>query len=216
MSEVTAIIDRLPSWDRKGAVIDQVLLHESVTSSRAATLRALKSRGLGVHLIIERDGTVTQHAPLADQCAHAGRLHNRRSVAVEVVNRYYGAQAPGMVPTIQAVWAHRGWYVLPTAVQCEAVWSVVVDLHESIATIPLTFPGVTAAGFGWGRLPLLQRLRVPAGVMAHHRTDHADGLFPEHYCWLRSLDFAPLDAYRLTIDAASSGLRVTPIPAAGV
>jgi len=211
MPELT-ITDRLPSWDRKGATIDQVLLHESVTSSRASTLRVLKARGLGVHLIIERDGSVTQHAPLADQCAHAGGKHNKRSVAVEVVNRYYGAQAPGMVPTIQAVWAHRGWYVLPTAVQCEAVWGVVVDLHESIATIPLVFPGALNGRFVWGRLPLMQRVRVPAGVMAHHRTDHADGLFPEHYCVLRMLDFAPLDAYRLTIDAASSGLRVTPIP----
>jgi hypothetical protein len=210
------MIDCLPSWSRKGAIIDQVVLHESVTSSRATTLRVLKARGLGVHYIVDRDGTVTQHAPVAEQCAHAGWRHNRRSVAVEIVNRYYGAQAAPMTPTIKAVWAHRGWYVLPTAPQCEAVWGVVVGLHESIPTLPLVFPGATNGRFTWGRLPLLSRWRLPAGIMAHHRTGHADGLFQEHYCWLRSFDHSPVDAYRMTADAASSGLRVTSLPASGV
>lgn len=216
MIEIAPIDDHLASWPRGGATIDQIVIHESVTSSRAKTIAVLRARKLGVHIIVDRDGSVTQHVPLLRQTAHAGSAHNRRSVAVEVVNRYYGSQADDGVPDIQAVWAHRGWYILPTPAQCESVWQVIVDVHEQVVTIPLTFPGVTAKGYAWGRLPLLQRVRVPEGVMAHHRTAHADGLFPEHYCWLRSLDYSPDDAYRMTVAAASSGKRLTPIPSRGV
>lgn len=215
---IARITDPLPSWSRQGTAVDQIVIHESVTSSRATTLRTLRARGLSVHIIVDRDGSVTQHAPLADQCAHAGSRHNRRSVAVEVVNRYYyyGSQGDDGYPDIAAVWAHRGWYILPTPIQCEAVWGVVRDLHEQIATIPLTFPGLSGETFTWGRLPALARLlRIPAGVMAHHRTDHADGLFPEHYCILRAFDVAPAEAYRLTVEGASSGKRTTTIAIAG-
>lgn len=202
------ITERLSSYPRRGATVDQIVLHESVTSSRASTLAVLKRRGLGVHLIVDRDGTVTQHAPLGEQCAHAGRL-NRRSIAVEVVNRYYGRHADDTDRVIDAVWAHRGRYIVPPLVQCEAVWGVVEDLLGSHATIPSAFPGVTDAGFTWGRLPLMQRVRVPAGILAHHRTDHADGLFLEHYCWQRAHDRSPALAWKRTLEAASSGLRVT-------
>ncbi len=203
----------LPSWPRNGStVIDEIVLHESVTSSRAKTVQVLKARGLSVHVIVDRDGSVTWHAPLADQCAHAGGKHNRRSIAVEVVNRYYGSQADDGVPDIEAVWAHRGWYILPTLAQCESTWQVVVGLHERISTIPLDFPGIEAGGFRWGRYSVLKRLRPPPGVVAHHRFDHADGLFPEHYCYLRALDYVPAEAYRLTVVAASSGKRLTPVP----
>lgn len=208
----------LSSWPRKGAVTDEIVLHESVTGSRKATLAVLKARGLSVHCIVDRDGSVSWHADTDEQCAHAGGRHNRRSIGVEVVNRYYGAQAGPGEETIPAVWAHRGVYIVPTLAQIESVWSVVVDLHERHATVPLTFPGVTAEGFRWGRYSWLQRLPLlaPAGVVAHHRFDHADGLFPEHYCWLRSLDVAPGEALRLTIVAAASGRRVTSLPANGV
>lgn len=207
----------LPSWPRKGAVIDEIVLHESVTGSRKATLGVLKARGLSVHCIVDRDGSVTWHAPLEEQCAHAGSRHNRRSVAVEVVNRYYGAQAGPLDETIPATWAHRGVYILPTPSQLEAVWQTVVEIHEEIATIPLVFPGVDDTGFRWGRYSWLQRIpgRLPAGVVAHHRFDHADGLVPEHYCVMRAHDWQPADAYRLTVEAASSGRRVTPIPLRG-
>ena len=202
------IADRLPSYSRRGATVDQIVIHESVTSSRASTLAVLRRRGLGVHYVVERDGTVTQHAPVEEQCAHAGRL-NRRSIAVEVVNRYYGQHADAGDHVIDAVWAHRGRYIVPPIAQCEAVWKLVEDLLGRCPAIPSSFPGVGDAGFRWGRLPLTQRVRVPAGVLAHHRTDHADGLFLEHYCWQRAHDRSPALAWKRTLEAASSGLRVT-------
>lgn len=203
------IADRLPSYSRRGATVDQIVIHESVTSSRASTLAVLRRRGLGVHYVVERDGTVTQHAPVEEQCAHAGRL-NRRSIAVEVVNRYYGQHADPADYVIDAVWAHRGRYIVPQLAQCEAVWELVEDLLGRCPAIPSSFPGVGDAGFRWGRLPWLTRTwRVPPGIVAHHRTEHADGLFVEHYCWQRAHDRSPALSWRRTLEAASSGLRVT-------
>lgn len=211
---MTVFGQTLPSWPRGKTVIDEIVLHESVTSSRAKTVEVLKRRSLSVHIIVDRDGSVTHHAPLADQCAHAGGKHNRRSIAVEVVNRYYGSQGDEGEPDIAAVWAHKGWYILPTLLQLEATWQVVIGLHESHSTIPLDFPGIEKGGFRWGRYSLAKRLRPPPGIVSHHRFDHADGLVPEHYCYMRALDFAPAEAYRLTVAAASSGKRLTEIPGA--
>lgn len=203
------ISDRLLSYPRRGQAVDLIVLHESVTATRAATLAVLRKRGLGVHIIVDRDGTVTQHAPLSEQCAHAGKL-NRRSIGVEVVNRYYGQHADPTDHVIDATWAHRGRYIVPPLAQCEAVWGVVEDLMGQFASIPSAFPGVTEAGFVWGRLPWPSRTwRVPPGVLAHHRTDHADGLFVEHYCWQRAHDRSPSLSWKRTLEAASSGLRVT-------
>lgn len=208
-TEIQPITDPFTTYSRGNAVIDQVVLHESVTSSRDKTIAVLRARKLGVHIIVDRDGSVTQHAPLATQVAHAGSKHNRRSVALEVVNRYYGSQGDEGDPDIAAVWAHRGWYILPTPAQVEAVWLVLKGVLALTPTIPRTFPGATKTRFTWGRLSAAQLAKVPAGIMAHHRTDHADGLFPEHYCLMRSLGHDELTAYRLTSEAASSGKRST-------
>lgn len=211
ITEIATITDPFTTYSRGKTVIDQVVIHESVTSSRAKTVQVLRARKLGVHIIVDRDGSVTQHAPLATQVAHAGSKHNRRSVALEVVNRYYGSQGDEGDPDIAAVWAHRGWYILPTHAQLEAVWLVLMQVLALTPTIPGTFPGATKTRFAWGRLPAAQLAKVPAGIMAHHRTDHADGLFPEHYCLMRSLGHEPKAAYSLTLDAASAGKRSTPI-----
>lgn len=205
------ITERLSSYPRNGTTVDQIVIHESVTSSRRSTLAVLRARKpvpLSVHFIVDRDGSVTQHAPLEEACVHAGRL-NGRSVAIEVVNRYYGRHADDGQQVIDARWAHRGRYIVPPLAQCEAVWVVVEDVLGAVATIPSAFPGVGPRGFIWGRLPALQRLRVPPGILAHHRTAHADGLFLEHYCWQRSHDRSPASSWRRTVEAASSGLKVT-------
>lgn len=215
MSEIAPITDPFATYSRGKTVIDQVVIHESVTSSRAKTiavLRARKPKGtLGVHIIVDRDGSVSQHAPLAKSTAHAGSKHNRRSISIEVVNRYYGSVGDVGDPDIEAVWAHKGWYILPTPAQLESVWLVLLQVLTLTPTIPRVFPGATKTRFAWGPLPAAQRAKVPAGIMAHHRTDHADGLFPEHYCLMRSLGHDELTAYRLTSEAASSGKRSTPI-----
>lgn len=218
---MTAIVTNgtpLYAYPRGKTPIDEIVIHESVTGSRVATLGVLQRRSLGVHYIVDRDGSITQHVPLAMACAHAegfGRpsLHNERSVAIEVVNRYYGAAASPGDHVIGAVWAHKGRYIVPTGVQLEAVWALVQDVADDCA-VPLVWPGVQRMlkvgpkRFHWGRIKTHE---VP-GVMAHARWAHADGLFVEHYLLLRSLGHEPGPALQHTIDAASRGVRQTPIP----
>jgi len=218
---VTAIVTNgtpLNAYPRGKTPIDEIVIHESVTGSRVATLGVLQRRGLGVHYVVDRDGSITQHVPLAMACAHAEgfgqrSLHNERSVAIEVVNRYYGAGASQGDHVIDAVWAHRGRYIVPTGVQLEAVWQLVMGTASELE-LDVTFPGVQRMlkvgpkRFVWGRIKTHE---VP-GVVAHARWAHADGLFVEHYLLLRSLGHEPGPALQHTIDAASRGVRQTPIP----
>ena len=187
-------------------VPERIVLHESVTSTWGRAVDVLFRRHLGVHVVVARDGTVTQHADLVRRCAHAGRAHNRYSVAVEVVNRYYGKHASPEDVVIDAVWAHKGRYIVPPHVQLESVWQTVRWLTAELGLL-VAFPALqTNDGFLWGRAPA--EAREP-GIVAHHRTGHADGLVPEHYCLCRSRGAGPAIAYFRTVQAARSAARRT-------
>jgi len=114
---------RFKGRSRVGRRVTELIVHETVTRSVAATVRVLMRRRLGVHLIVGPDGDVTQHGDLAhDRLTHAGG-HNGPSVGIEVVNPYYPYLLKGELPwrrTIKAPWAHKGEYVLPTPAQAEA------------------------------------------------------------------------------------------------
>lgn len=79
---------RFKGRDRAGRVVNELILHETVTRSVDSTVRVLLKRKLGVQLIVGPDGEVTQHGDLShDRLAHAGG-HNGPSVGIEVVNPY--------------------------------------------------------------------------------------------------------------------------------
>lgn len=215
MTDLTAIKQGAPfkSWKRPASApqATEIVIHESVTTSVSNTVKVLQGKGLGVHYIVDRDGSVTQHVPLTHYAAHAGYGHNLPSIAIEVVNAYYPSKAPAQAK-IKAAWAHKGEYILPTPLQCEAVWGLVKALCDTLK-IKLDFPGadLRSGTFRWGRIG--SHLNV-GGVMAHHRWDHADGLFVEHYCVLRSRGYAPEEAFGLTLVAAQNvpAIRVTRLP----
>lgn len=194
---------------KRGADPTEVVIHESVTSSRESTVRVLKGRNLGVHFIVERDGTVTQHVQTKHSTVHAGGRHNKNSIAIEIVNPYYGSRAKAGMVVIDAVWAHKGRYILPTREQVETVWLLVERMTVEFDTIPLAFPCAGADEFKWGRAP---HGEVAPGIKAHHRWAHADGLFAEHYCILRSRGYSAQEAFTLTIERAESGSRKTALP----
>lgn len=206
--------EALTSYSRGATEITEVVIHESVTVSREATVKVLKARNLGVHYIVDRDGSVTQHAPLARQCAHASSPHNVRSVALEIVNPYYGNRALEGQPTIEAVWAHKGVYTLPTLGQLEAAWDTLGVILAACPKIKLEFPGAAGDGFTWGRFPWHKTdpSKRPGGVSAHARWDHADGLFIEYYFACRARGHDPISAYAHTLLAASSQRRRTTLP----
>lgn len=214
------------SYTRGKTRVDEIVLHESVTHTRDEAVRVLVKKGCGVHFIVDQHGSVTKHVDVKSACAHSegfGKpsLHNERSIAIEIVNPYYGGLAHKTDTVIDAVWAHKGRYVVPPLTQLESVWQLMLQhtynpLFEVIepGLVPLVFPGVQRSWkvgprrFVWGRIKTHE---VP-GIMAHHRWYHADGLFPEHYCLLRSLGEPAQKAYDKTITAASSGKRATSIP----
>jgi len=197
---------------RRDAPPTQIVIHEPVVTSVDTTHRALVNKGLSVEYMADRDGRVTKHVPdvAIHHCQHAGGDHNDRSVAIEVINGYYPSRAVSGQDIVEAVWAHRGKYALPTLAQVESVWLLVAHLTDRFPTIPLHFPGYVDGRFRWGRHADGEH---EPGIMAHHRWAHADGLFIEHYCLCRSHGHAPESAWALTLDAATAGKRWTTLGA---
>lgn len=193
-----AHVNRFPAHGRRTRVTE-VVLHETVTTSVAATVATLVDRHLSVHLIVGPDGEMTQHGDLMDVLWHAGK-HNAASFGVEVVNPYYGKllRKP-WEQVIHAPWA-GGFYVLPTPAQAEAV-ALLVDWCTQMYSADVWDAGGPPAEYGgvqipprwvgkdeWGRFAFC---RVPAakrptpGVLAHHYWEHSDGAWLALYSWLR-------------------------------
>ena len=188
----------------------EIDLHESVTHTWKGAHRVLNTRGLSVHYTIAKDGTIRQHAdPIKYYCLHAGGKHNKNSVAIEIINRYYGKK--GAEGVIKAVWAHKKYYRLPTRAQCESTWKLLHWLDIQFDTNLLQWPSVKVSGnrFKWGRM---KEIELDPGVKAHHRWHHADALFIEHCTLIRHLGYSKDIAYDLTVTHASSGDRITDLP----
>ena len=200
--------ESLRSYSRRGREIDQIILHESVTSTSAGAVKVLKKRKLGVHFSIDRneEATTRIHVPVDKACSHAGGGHNLRSVGIEIANSYYGSRAKDDDTTITAVWAHKKSYILPHESQMISLFRLIIWL-VIYTDAKISFPGYNKAdeSFRWGRIG---EHEVP-GIMAHHRFHHADGLFAEHYTLLRSKGFDHKEAWGKTVRAASSGDRTT-------
>ena len=194
-------VTRFNGKDRSGRPVTEVIVHETVTRSVASTIRVLEKRRLGVHLIVGPDGAVTQHGDLArDRLAHAG-AHNAPSVGIEVVNPYYPEYLKPNLPwstVIEAPWAHKRRYVVPTPEQAEAT-SLLVDWLTSPAAeglcIPRCWVGLADGALAMGRVP--RSRRSDPGIYAHHFFGHADGAWLVLYAWLRiEAGFEPAAAHR--------------------
>ena len=207
-----------PSWIKKGAKlrsysrryteIDEIIIHESVTSTTAKAVKVLNARKLGVHYCIDRDeaGTITSHVPAKKACSHAGSGHNRRSIGVEIANPFYAKYAKDGEQTLHGCWVHRGEYLLPKESQMKSLWKLILWLvmrHD----VRLEFPGIPDGVMRWGKIADHHK----PGVMAHHRFNHGDGTFAECYIYLRTQALSHEDAWAKTIVAASAGKRSTPL-----
>lgn len=207
-----ASVHRFKGRDRTGRAVNEVVVHESVTRTAKDTIAVLKRRGLGVHLVVEADGRVTQHGDLAhDRLAHAGG-HNGPSVGVEVTNPYYESYLRYGLPwsrVIDAPWAHKNRYVVPTPEQAEATARLVGWLTSPEATglsIPRTWIGLDGARLAMGRIADGDDRRP--GIWAHHRFHHADGSWPVLYAWLRlEAGLAPCAAYEEAVRLATGARR---------
>jgi hypothetical protein len=181
-------VHRFRYQDRTGKPVTELVIHETVTCSAEETVAVLKKRRLSVHLILDEHGRFTQHGDLAnDKLAHASQ-HNGPSIGIEVVNPYYPSDLkPGMPwsRVIDAPWAHKKKYVLPTPAQAEAVARFVewVTSPASGLSIPRTWIGLAGNKLAMAEVESASKLRP--GIYAHHYFGHADGSLLVLYAWLR-------------------------------
>lgn len=216
----TPALDIIPGkgWPRKNTRKreedpDEIILHESVTRTRKGCHGVLKRRGLSVEYTGARDGSVHQHVKDVTKryCLHSGGKHNKRSIAIEVINRYYGKSANKDETVIKAHWAHKKKYILPTPKQLESVWKLVCHLDTVFDTDLRRFPGIhSTKGFCWGRSKYAAKA---PGTKAHHRWHHADALFVECYCACRDRGLSAVEAFEWVLTSAQAGKRYTPMPA---
>ena len=207
------IVDAFEGRSRAGRAVTELIIHETVTRSVETTVAVLRQRSLGVHLIVDADGAVTQHGDLQDaRLSHAGG-HNGPSVGIELVNPYYGARVKPSDPwtrVIDAPWAHRGRYVVPTFEQVEATSKLIAWLTSDKAKglqIPRDWIGYSDGKLRMGRIAGTLDARRP-GIYAHHFFNHADGLFPVLYAWLRlEAGLAPSTAYEEAIRRATGATK---------
>lgn len=190
------------------AVVDQIVLHESVTYTVDDAVRVLSDQGYGAHFLVDLDGSITQHVELDRMTVHCAGS-NHRGVGIEVINRYYGKHKRDGDVVVDAVWAHKKRYIFPPLAQLKAVWWL-VEWVSMRMDIPLEFPGTDPENgtFYWGR----RKVGKLPGIMAHHRTHHADGLVPEHFCVASHAGLDPGTAYEVTTEMATSMKRRTDLP----
>jgi hypothetical protein len=193
--------------------VTELVLHETVTTSVNSTIAVLQRRKLGVHFIVGPYGSVTQHNDLAlDRLAHAPP-HNKRSVGIEVVTPFYPdylGEGQPWKEVINAKWAHKKRYVVPTLEQAEAT-SRLIEWLTSDAAIPLRIPrhwvGFKKSHMAMGRI-LTGRLPKP-GVWAHTFFGHSDGAWLVLYSWLRiEAGLDPENAYDEAVQRATGNIRL--------
>lgn len=201
-------------YNRNGQSITQIVLHESVSSSKERTITSLltskskqgESMPLSVHFIISPNGIVSQHLPIELAGVHAdgnGEGHNIASIGVEIVNLVNVTYTGMKNKILQNVpWVDKHIYVVPPTTQLEATWQLMQKLSSSIGGVQ--FPACqingNSASFTWGRW---SGHRNAIGIMAHCRWGHSDALYIEHYCLARHLGFNVEDAATITYIKAS-------------
>lgn len=187
--------------------VDELIIHETVTSSAKATVDVLQQRNLGVHLIVGSDGTVYQHGDLKDDFLWHASEHNPKSVGIENVNPYepqYNPHGSPWTRVIDAPWASTGQYLVPTPQQAEALVILTQWLVSPAAvglSIPQKWVGVTDQKMLFGKAP---QSEMGPGIYAHDYFGHLDGAWLILYMWLRmepQLD--PQTAYDTAIQLAT-------------
>jgi hypothetical protein len=169
--------------------LDRFVIHETGGNTEAGAERTMKRSHLGVHLLLDADGSVSNYADLAtDICAHAGQA-NGVSIGLEIVNEYRPeAMAGPHGPVIPAEWwtwcppGKRREYVCPTDIQMEVALALIPWLCDHLG-IPLTFPTRDLCAKkpripGWRKPPLGWWAKPDPGVVAHQDfSGHADGRY---------------------------------------
>lgn len=218
---------------RKPSRVCEIVVHESVTRTVEDTVRVLSRKAntsgkpytLGVHLLIDGDGVVTQHGDLAlSWQQHYGAPHNEASVGVELVNPYEPRHLKKDLPwkrvITDAPWAHGRSYVLPTPEQVEAFARVIgwlIASKELGFEIPNVWHGYDAKKNRFALSKVSGLDRVKGGVYSHQQIGrHADGSWPLLYAFLRTQRGIPAcQAYGLAVKMATGARGYADLSAIG-
>jgi hypothetical protein len=165
------------------------VLHETAGNSATGCKDTLRKKGLGIHLILGKDGLISNHADLMTEiCWHASQC-NPVSVGMEVVNPYRPELASDPHgPIIAAPWwcwvpkGEKRLYCCPTDVQMAVALALVPWLCGQIGVIT-RYPTrdldrkkqqIT----GWRKPPLGWSAKPGPGIVAHRDfASHADGRY---------------------------------------
>lgn len=135
-----------------GAKVDRIILHHTGDDSAQKTYAALKSRGLSVHYIISRDGTIYHVVDENMRAAHASGW-NDRSIGIEIVNtghkdmEYTDAQYDSVQRLITDI-GHR--------------WQIPIDSEHVIGHYQASTSGKwdPSPNFDWSRIGLAQHVTI--------------------------------------------------------
>lgn len=231
--------EQFPPRSRGRHPIDRIIFHEPAVATLDGTIRTLKAKNLSVHYTVDRAGTIRQHLGEEHQAIHAGMRnnptnHNPRSIAIEVINRYYGHRLPQVAnlpeykdaEVVSGIWVDRAWnatqqkflnpnrlYIFPTPEQLEATWELTHDIlhrHPVIAQAGWTGRGRTITGAPVYKWSTVQGHDGP-GVKAHAQWAHADGRVPDYYCLLRNNGLTAQAAFQQTLSDSTRMERQTPL-----
>lgn len=190
----------LAAWPRKSP-LDLFVLHETAgDTAGGCEASLLHSRDkLGVHLILDHNGLVSNHGDLAAEIMrHAGGA-NGRSIGIEVVNPYNPVfDVEPMEPTMPARWwtwvpaakavrnqlKRKGWatvprlYCLPSEAQV-IVLRILVPWLCGVLGIPYVFPtiGNGPKRCGLNGVMAVDPKKVAPGVVCHRDWAHGDGRY---------------------------------------
>ncbi len=210
-------VQRFRNQTRSSTSVNELIVHETVTRSVRDTVKVLNERGLGVHLIMGPNGEITQHGDLLDDLLWHASQHNPMSVGIEVVNPYYPKYLKAGMPwtkVINAGWAHKGRYVVPTPKQAEAVARLIFWITSSKVkglSIPRKWIGLSGNRLAMEQVSGANR-RNP-GVYAHTYFNHADGSWLILYAYLRINKGRTQDqAYNEAIRLATTSNRFVTLP----
>ncbi|CAB4400326.1 unnamed protein product [Rhizophagus irregularis] len=178
-------------WDERtdptGSKIDTIVLHWDVANSSKGCFDILVKRGLSVHLMIDRDGTVYQSLDFTKRAWQAKGV-NDHSIGIEINNQFYINQQDPKWPR-KEVYSRDPRSGVPykhldfTELQKTRVVQVVEALCKVVPTIPRILPPKGKDGKIITRLLNENEIK---GVVGHFHTsvekiDPGDTLWPLLY-----------------------------------
>ncbi len=181
-----------------------LVIHESGTNSRSGTEKTLQRRGLGVHYAVSSQG-VNQYLDNDQVTAHTPGLNNN-SIGIEFVHNTVTARQGQQ--TIDAPWAWKKKYAIPSQTKLENLWKTVNTVTQD-TDIALQFPGADGGKYTFGT----GSAKSNSGCIAHqHHGGHQDGAFPVLYMTLRQRGYSPSDARSTAITLATGARGSVTLP----